>query len=183
MDLRLVIVLALLSAGIPEHELPRSHSGVIAAFGQRAVQSGAIDAELARSLSRTEGLRLRADYTGTQIDPKKAADTVAQAEAFVATVERTFDLGEPHLEAGRDDNKPAGGHTVSEPGVGVQQWQTNYPHPNPLSLEEEQRQARENWLRLRQQAINAEVDIDKERAADQTAENDRSHSTSMDFDD
>jgi uncharacterized protein (UPF0332 family) len=174
---------ALLSSGIPEHKLPRTHSGVIAAFGRRAVQSGAIDAELARSLSRTEGLRLRADYTGTQIDPKKAADTVAEAEAFVATVERTFELGAPHLEADRDHDKPKGGDTVSEPDVGVQQWKANYPHPNPFSLEDEQRQARENWLRLRQQATNAEVKIDKERAAGQAAENDRGYSASLDFDD
>jgi uncharacterized protein (UPF0332 family) len=34
---------ALLSAGVLEDELPRTHSGVISAFSKHAVQSGRID--------------------------------------------------------------------------------------------------------------------------------------------
>jgi uncharacterized protein (UPF0332 family) len=34
---------ALLSAGVREDELPRTHSGVIGAFSKQAVQSGRID--------------------------------------------------------------------------------------------------------------------------------------------
>jgi uncharacterized protein (UPF0332 family) len=56
---------ALLRADVNEDKLPRTHSGVIEAFRRHAVQSGQIDRELATQLSRTESLRIKADYTGT----------------------------------------------------------------------------------------------------------------------
>src|SRR6266480_4298184 len=52
---------ALLRAGVAEDKLPRTHSGVIDAFRQHAVQSGQIDRELAADLSRTESHRIKAD--------------------------------------------------------------------------------------------------------------------------
>src|SRR6266480_4630944 len=64
---------ALLRAGVAEDKLPRTHSGVIDAFRQHAVQSGQIDRELAADLSRTESHRIKADYTGIEIEPKIAA--------------------------------------------------------------------------------------------------------------
>src|SRR5207248_11077586 len=66
---------ALLRAGVAEDKLPRTHSGVIDAFRQHAVQSGQIDRELAADLSRTESHRIKADYTGIEIEPKIAAET------------------------------------------------------------------------------------------------------------
>ena len=84
---------ALLSAGIPEGALPRTHRGVMEAFRIHAVQTGRIEAELASILSRTESLRLKADYTATEIDPDAAKQVVASAEQFLRTVERVFGLG------------------------------------------------------------------------------------------
>ena len=59
---------ALLRAGVTEDKLPRTHSGVIEAFHSHAVRSGQIDRQLAAQLSRTESLRIKADYTGTEIE-------------------------------------------------------------------------------------------------------------------
>lgn len=59
---------ALLSSGVPEDKLPRTHSGLISAFGERAVKTGKVDPEFGRALSKTESLRLRADYTGVELD-------------------------------------------------------------------------------------------------------------------
>lgn len=58
---------ALLNAGVPEGDLPRTHRGVIEAFRNHAVQTGRVEPELASTLSRTESLRLKADYTGGEI--------------------------------------------------------------------------------------------------------------------
>ena len=55
---------ALLSAGVREDELPRTHSGLIGSFSKHAVLSGRIDQKLFAALGRTESLRLIADYTG-----------------------------------------------------------------------------------------------------------------------
>lgn len=51
---------ALLSSGVPEDKLPRTHSGLISAFGEQAVKSGKVDAEFGRAIRKTESLRLRA---------------------------------------------------------------------------------------------------------------------------
>jgi uncharacterized protein (UPF0332 family) len=153
---------ALLSAGVAENDLPRTHNGLIAAFSQHAVKSGRIDPELAAALGRAETLRLRADYSGTEIDPKDATETVARAESFVDTVARVFALHEPFRATGLENNDPDHGDKVSEPGNAVERMETNYPHPQPFSLEEERRRARENWLRLRQQKIEGTRDIGHE---------------------
>lgn len=107
---------ALLRAGVAEDKLPRTHSGVIDAFRQHAVQSGQIDRELAADLSRTESHRIKADYTGIEIEPKIAAETVAKAEVFVQTVERVFALDELSLAAEYKNHNPSHDDKVSEPG-------------------------------------------------------------------
>jgi len=43
-------------------------------------------------LGRTETLRLKADYTGTEIDADTASLVLSEAETFVRTVEREFAL-------------------------------------------------------------------------------------------
>ena len=108
---------ALLRAGVTEDKLPRTHSGIIEAFRRHAVQSGQIDRELATQLSRTESLRIKADYTGTEIELNEAKEVVQNAELFVQTVERVFGLDKPSLAKeyenpiSKDDDK------VSEPTV------------------------------------------------------------------
>ena len=42
---------ALLSAGVPEDKLPRTHSGLIGAFGERIVKSGKVASEFGRLMN------------------------------------------------------------------------------------------------------------------------------------
>jgi uncharacterized protein (UPF0332 family) len=67
---------ALLRAGVTEDKLLRTHSGVIEAFHGHAVRSGQIDRQLAAQLSRTESLRIKADYTGAEIELSEAKEVV-----------------------------------------------------------------------------------------------------------
>lgn len=83
---------ALLSSGVPEDALPKTHSGLISAFGERAVKSGKVDPELGRAIRKTESLRLRADYTGVELDLTAAEKALAGAERFVQSVEQAFGL-------------------------------------------------------------------------------------------
>lgn len=41
----------LLSAGVHEDQLPKTHSGLISAFGERVVKSGKVDPEFGRSMN------------------------------------------------------------------------------------------------------------------------------------
>jgi uncharacterized protein (UPF0332 family) len=132
---------ALLAAGVPAQDLPRTHNGLIAKFSERGVHSGRMDPELSSALSRLESLRLRADYVETSIDAKTATEAYAQAEAFVNSVQREFSL-----DAGNTDwvSEP----TVARPAIS-------------FSLEEERRKARENWLRIRGQTNERPRDQDR----------------------
>jgi uncharacterized protein (UPF0332 family) len=166
----------LLKAGVAEDKLPRTHHGVIEAFRVHAVQSGQIDRELGAELSRTESLRIKADYTGIEIEPATAAGAVAKAEIFVQTVERVFSLGESSLGKDYGNRNPNHDDKVSEPGNAVERMQTNYPPPQPFSLEEERRQARENWLRLRREKIEGARGLGHEPDTARHAKEELSHS-------
>jgi len=56
------------------------------------VQTGRVDSELASTLSRTESLRLKADYTGSEIEFAAAERVVLQSEFFFRTVRQEFGL-------------------------------------------------------------------------------------------
>jgi uncharacterized protein (UPF0332 family) len=142
---------ALLRAGVTEDRLPRSHNGVINLFRQHAILPGLIDQQLGTELSRVESLRIMADYTGTEMEQETAADTVAKAEFFVRTVERVFDLSESSLSKAYESKDRNHDDQVSEAIVGITNIGQNDTHLEQASLEEERRQARENWLRYRQQ--------------------------------
>jgi uncharacterized protein (UPF0332 family) len=166
---------ALLRAGVTEDKLPRTHSGIIEAFRRHAVQSGQIDRELATQLSRTESLRIKADYTGTEIELSEAKEVVQNAELFVQTVERVFGLDKPSLAkeyehpTSKDDDK------VSEPAVTASEIER--AKLEPISLEEIRRQARENWLQLRQQLVSeAKEGAAHSKDADRGAKKDQGHS-------
>jgi uncharacterized protein (UPF0332 family) len=88
---------AVLRAGVAEDKLPRTHNGVIQLFRLHAVQSGLMDRQLAGELSRTESLRIKADYTDLEIEPKIASEIVERAELFVQTVARVFSLDKSSL--------------------------------------------------------------------------------------
>lgn len=172
---------ALLRAGVTEDMLPRTHGGVIEAFRSHAVQSGQIDRQLATQLSRTESLRIKADYTGTEIELTEATEVVQNAELFVQTVERVFSLDESSLAkeyehpTSKDDDK------VSEPVVAVSEIKRKGAKLEPISLEEIRRQARENWLQLRQQNVGVTKGVGRSKDADRGAKEDQSHSIDEDL--
>jgi uncharacterized protein (UPF0332 family) len=170
---------ALLEAGVAEDKLPRTHSGLIDAFRQRAVQTGKFDKEMAADMSRIESHRIRADYTGFEIEPKVAAEAVAKAEAFVQTVERVFNLGDASLDE-YQNHTPSNDDNVSET-FGDSKIEKRDAQIEPVSLEEIRRQARENWLRLRQQKIEGVKGADIGHDTDREARNDQGHSIDDDL--
>lgn len=138
---------ALLNSGVPEGDLPRTHRGVIEAFRNHAVQTGRVDAELASTLSRTESLRLKADYTGSEIEFGAAEQVVAHAEKFVRTVEREFGL-ETHTRAVAEEKdasmgRARDGDSASTPNLD----ESSELSARRLSPEETRRKAREDWLK------------------------------------
>lgn len=165
---------ALLSAGVREDELPRTHKGVIEAFSKHAVQSGRIDQKLSGELGRAESLRLIADYTGKPLDAKTAADTVVRAEAFVSAVDKAFALYESALSDELQNTIPDQENKISEPGSVVDQSENHYSRLRPVSLEEIRRQARENWLQLRGKKVGIAQEHSKE--LDRGIEQDQGHS-------
>jgi uncharacterized protein (UPF0332 family) len=166
---------ALLEAGVAEDKLPRTHSGLIDAFRQHAVQTGKFDKDMAADMSRIESHRIRADYTGFEIEPNVAAEAVAKAEVFVQTVERVFNLGDASLDAEYQDHAPGNDDKVSET-VGDSKIEKRDTQIEPVSLEEIRRQARENWLQLRRQKIEGVKGADIGHDTDRKAQNDQSHS-------
>lgn len=171
---------ALLSAGVREDELPRTHSGLIGSFSKHAVLSGRIDQKLFAALGRAESLRLIADYTGTPLDAKTAADTVVRAEAFVSTVDKAFALNESSNNLENDDPNPQ--NKISEPSLATEQSETDYARLKPVSLEEMRRQARENWLQLRQQEVGVAKGVGHSKDAERSVTEDQGHSIDDDFD-
>ncbi|HWG68018.1 MAG TPA: HEPN domain-containing protein [Steroidobacteraceae bacterium] len=173
---------ALLRAGVAEGKLPRTHSGVIEAFRSHAVQSGKIDRQLATQLSRTESLRIKADYTGTEIELSEAKEVVQNAELFVQTVEREFSLDKPSLAkdyenpASKDDDK------VSEPAAEVSEIERKKVKLEPISLEEIRRQAREDWLQFRQHMVSGTKVIDHSEDVDRGTKEDQNRSIDDDLD-
>jgi uncharacterized protein (UPF0332 family) len=173
---------ALLRAGVTEDKLPRTHSGVIEAFRRHAVQSGKIDRQLATQLSRTESLRIKADYTGTEIELSEAEEVVQNAELFVQTVERVFNLDNPSVANEYENPASTDGDKVSEPPVAVSEIERKSAELEPISLEEIRRQARENWLQLRQRVVSDAKAVGRSKKADRGAEEDQDHSIHDDLD-
>ena len=153
---------ALLRAGVAEDKLPRTHNGVIEVFRHHAVQSGLMDRQLAGELSRTVSLRIKADYTDLEMEPKTATEVVEKAALFVQAVERVFSLDESSLGTEYENPSPNQDDKVSEPVVAVPKIGRRDAHLQTFSLEEERRRARENWWRLRQQKIEGTRDIGHE---------------------
>lgn len=173
---------ALLRAGVAEDKLPRTHSGVIEAFRSHAVQSGQIDRQLATQLSRTESLRIKADYTGTEIELTEATEVVQNAELFVQTVERVFSLDESSLAKEYENPTSKDDEKVSEPAVAVSEIKRKGAKLEPISLEEIRRQARENWLNLRQRPVGVAKGVGHSKDADRDTKDDESHSIDDDVD-
>ena len=134
---------ALLNLGVSEGDLPRTHRGVSEAFRQYAVLPGRIEPGLASALTRAENLRLRADYTATEIPADAAGHILEEAERYVRAVEHAFGL---ERSEGRDSD--------SAGALG----------PDPI--EEQRRVARENWLHMRHEGNQGAASAEQSRGAD-----------------
>jgi uncharacterized protein (UPF0332 family) len=167
---------ALLRAGVTEDKLPRTHSGVIEAFRRHAVLPGLVDRDLATELSRTESLRIKADYTGNEIELSEAKEVVRKAELFVLTVERVFSLDKPSVAKEYENPEPKDDDRVSEPAVAETETNRESEKPKANSLEEIRRQARENWLQMRQKMVSdSKIGAAHSKLADRGDKNERGH--------
>jgi uncharacterized protein (UPF0332 family) len=172
---------ALLKAGVAEDKLPRTHNGVSEAFRLHAVQSGLIDRQLAAELSRTESLRIKADYTDLEIESKIASEVVEKAELFVKTVARVFSLDESSLATEYKNDNSNHDDKVSETG-GVSKIEKTDANLQPISLEEIRREARENWLRSRQLKIEGAKGVGHGKDTGRDVKDDQSRSLGGDVD-
>lgn len=161
-----------LSSGVPEDKLPRTHSGLISAFGERAVKSGKVDPEFGRAIRKTESLRLRADYTGVELDLASAQKAVEGAERFVHSVERAFGL--QSILAMPGANQPAKQSSTSQQ-VDDSLWDKSE------GMEERRRQAVQDWLAYRKKQREAARTASRERERDRTQ--DQSGAPERDFGD
>jgi uncharacterized protein (UPF0332 family) len=137
---------SLLSAGVSEGDLPRTHNGVIAAFGQHAVKTGRVDPALGRSFNEAEVLRLRADYTGLEIAPRTAEEIVSRAEVFVRTVGLEFGLDGPDTERIVRNELLATENRDLDLRAEQRSESAEVPAPRP-SADEIRSKAREDWLK------------------------------------
>jgi len=74
---------ALLAA---EHNIGKTHKGVLNAFSDRLVKNGLAPREMGRLLKQAETFRYVADYEGDPVELSDARDMVGKAETFVAAI-------------------------------------------------------------------------------------------------
>ena len=67
-------------------EIPKTHSGLIARFGETFVKPGDFPSDLGRLLNQAEHQRLLSDYSGDRPDPALLPDLVKRAEAFLSAI-------------------------------------------------------------------------------------------------
>lgn len=77
---------ALFHVGQSERALGKTHTGLIAAFGQFIVLPELLDAHYGRALSHEAQRRLIADHDAAGVAPGDAEPAIANAERFVAAV-------------------------------------------------------------------------------------------------
>lgn len=68
------------------HSSPKTHSGLISAFGLHLVQAELLPAELGRTFNRVHELRLSGDYLAEVVPADKAREAIDAAAAFIAAV-------------------------------------------------------------------------------------------------
>lgn len=84
---------ALFALGIEDLTKPiKTHSGLVARFGQEIILPGHLPRDLGHALSRASEFRLLADYSDETVTLADAASTVERAETFVAAVKQKFGL-------------------------------------------------------------------------------------------
>ena len=65
----------------------KTHSGLIAAFGEHLVKPGLIGADHGRAFAMVERERLIADYSGESVSKEAAAMASERAKAFVDAID------------------------------------------------------------------------------------------------
>jgi hypothetical protein len=140
-----------------------------------------MDQQLAGELSRTESLRIKADYTDLEIEPKIASEVVEKAGLFVQAVERVFSLDKSSLATEYGNDNTNHDDKVSETD-GVSKIEKTDVRLQPISLEEIRREARENWLRSRQLKIEGAKDAGHGKDANRDVKDDQSRSLDGDSD-
>jgi uncharacterized protein (UPF0332 family) len=90
---------ALIASNAPVSvEVSRTHSGLIAAFGNHLVKTGPLTKEIGRLFNRAHEIRLIADYNGPSVTFGDASQLVDEAKLFVQTIQISFDLGSGNLD-------------------------------------------------------------------------------------
>lgn len=74
---------ALMVAGLADLSSIKTHSGLIAVFGQHLVKTGRASIELGKAINKVEDLRLIADYRGDAVSSERAAWALQEARSFV----------------------------------------------------------------------------------------------------
>lgn len=77
---------SLLHLGMGSESLPKTHNGVIAAFGLHVGKLGHVARQYGRTLNQVHELRLIADYSGEPVSYEQAAWAVAAADDFLQTI-------------------------------------------------------------------------------------------------
>lgn len=68
----------------------KKHNSLIAAFGRHLVLTGLLPTELGKALNRAESIRILADYTGEEIEQRKATEIVELGRLFINVIEEKF---------------------------------------------------------------------------------------------
>jgi hypothetical protein len=92
------------------------------------------------------------------------------------TVERVFSLDKPSLAKEYENPTSKDDDKVSEPAVAVTEIERKSVKLEPVSLEEIRREARENWLQMRQRMVSEAKTAGHSKSADRGAKEDNSHS-------
>jgi uncharacterized protein (UPF0332 family) len=78
---------ALIAIGQDQLAIAKTHSGLIAAFGEHLVRSGHIPFEQGRTLAAESKRRMVGDYQGGGLSPEDAKDAIANATHFLTAVD------------------------------------------------------------------------------------------------
>lgn len=85
-------------AALSEEDLyAKTHSGTWDLFWQTFVESGRLDPELARRARGSQEVREDADYRAGSPSAQQTEEVVADAEHFVAAIERMLSPGTPPI--------------------------------------------------------------------------------------
>ena len=77
---------ALIGKGLNQAAAAKTHKGLIAIFGEHLIKSGDLEQAHGRTFSLESKRREASDYRGEDISAEEAAESIANAKAFVNAV-------------------------------------------------------------------------------------------------